>query len=572
MFLSAIKFVALVLLISLISFCQKQDKKDIIATIDGWSLTKAEYNSFWEMRRLYPSYTGEFFPGERSIMTYLIATEIIYREGAARSNSTKIEQDLSWKWKKKYFPAQMYMQKVLDANFGFTDQEIEAYYKAHMNLYKDTIKVDVPVSGKKDSLSSDSSKAKKDSVIQTVKRDSIYQKQLYEVRDQIIKTMFLAKYPPPESLYVKPAGDTSKVDSVEVENIWIYRVRTRLVNFFMEKLYEEKFKQKFPDSLKEWYGKGKIINEDDMNVIMSWLSESQRAIYNTDAGRADLAKWLLKWKLFSEKAKECGFADREDVKNVLNWAWKVEIATYYVNNELVPKAKKGIQIDTQMCVYAMWDERGSVTAKDSAGVNREVTRYLNKAIYNKIDSMIYAKRQNHKIKILLSEYKDEQSGEPKAIIAKADSLRDTGNTAEAASYYRTLVSSFPFTKEGKRAYSELAKVQTDRGEYSDAIKNYRDFLILGNDPSKYCNTFFMIGFIYDEYQNKHDLAEVNYKWVLKNDPECDLADDAEFMIQHLGEPMISIEEIRAEAIRQGRKIDTTAIEEETVTTEKKVKN
>ena len=104
-------------------------------------------------------------------------------------------------------------------------------------------------------------------------------------------------------------------------------------------------------------------------------------------------------------------------------------------------------------------------------------------------------------------------------------------------------------------------MQTEKGEYSDAVKNYRDFIVLVNDKAKLCNTFFMIGFIYDEYLNKPDLAEANYKWVLKNTPTCDLADDAEFMCLHLGEPMNSVEELRAEAKRQGKKVDTTATAE-----------
>ena len=63
----------------------------------------------------------------------------------------------------------------------------------------------------------------------------------------------------------------------------------------------------------------------------------------------------------------------------------------------------------------------------------------------------------------------------------------------------------------------------------------------------------MIGFVYSEYLSKPELAEANYKWILKNTPECELADDAEFMCLHLAEPMIGVDELQAEAKRQGRK-------------------
>jgi hypothetical protein len=125
-----------------------------------------------------------------------------------------------------------------------------------------------------------------------------------------------------------------------------------------------------------------------------------------------------------------------------------------------------------------------------------------------------------------------------------------------------LVRSFPFTDQGKQAFSELAKIQTENGQYRDAIQNYRHLLLWGTDKTKQCNTFFMIGFIYDEYLDKPDMAEANYRWVLKYTPDCDLSDDAEFMVQHLDEPLTSVEELRDEAVRQGRNVDdTTAVQE-----------
>jgi hypothetical protein len=65
----------------------------------------------------------------------------------------------------------------------------------------------------------------------------------------------------------------------------------------------------------------------------------------------------------------------------------------------------------------------------------------------------------------------------------------------------------------------------------------------------------MIGFTYDEYLKSYSLAEANYKWILRDAPNCSLASDAEFMLQHLDEPMTSIEEIQGQSVRQGRKID-----------------
>ena len=43
------------------------------------------------------------------------------------------------------------------------------------------------------------------------------------------------------------------------------------------------------------------------------------------------------------------------------------------------------------------------------------------------------------------------------------------------------------------------------------------------------------------------------------------------MSLHLGEAMNSVEELRAEAMRQGKKVDTSAVQEPVVDTAKKVK-
>lgn len=157
-----------------------------------------------------------------------------------------------------------------------------------------------------------------------------------------------------------------------------------------------------------------------------------------------------------------------------------------------------------------------------------------------------------------------KAGKPRVFDSKGGLASRYGKHPGAETNYRTLISTFPFTPEGMRAYPELAKILTEKQLYSEAIKNYRDYLILSNDKSKRCNTFFMIGFINDEYLNKSDLAQINYRWVLKNTPECELADDAEFMSLHLGESMSSVEELRAEALRQGKKVDTSSLQEPSV--------
>ena len=138
-------------------------------------------------------------------------------------------------------------------------------------------------------------------------------------------------------------------------------VRSDLPNFFMRKSYEEKYKQKFPDSLKDWYGKGKVITEGGHGRHHELACRIATGHVQYAAGRADLARWLLKWKLFSEDAKKCGFASQDNVKAVLRVGLEGRSCHELRERRPCSQGKAWVSIDTQMCVYAMWDDRGSAT-------------------------------------------------------------------------------------------------------------------------------------------------------------------------------------------------------------------
>ncbi|MFO7772415.1 MAG: hypothetical protein R6V59_00460, partial [Dehalococcoidia bacterium] len=95
----------------------------------------------------------------------------------------------------------------------------------------------------------------------------------------------------------------------------------------------------------------------------------------------------------------------------------------------------------------------------------------------------------------------------------------------------------------EKALIEMAKIKTEDQKYHRAVEYYRKHTILYNDRK--CNNFFMTGFIFDEYLNSPKKAEMNYKWILKNTPDCELADDAEFMCLHLDEPTPGVETLHS---------------------------
>ena len=513
----------------ILGFCAKQDSKDTLARIGNSVINKSQFESFNKAIRIYPSKQSDVFPANRTPVTFMVESEILSSKASSElKNSLSATAD--WQWKKRYYPAQLYLIENLAVNLGATDEQLKAYYKTHKDSFKVTLKAP-------DSL----------------KKDSVYIKDFADVKEDVANKLFLQNNKP-DSAFLKTLGDTLPAADL-INQYWISFVRKNPPQFFMKKFYKEDFKKPFPDSLSEILGKGKPITQEDLNVILSWIPVERRDFYSSTEAKKELVEWLLKWKLFSAQAEKSGFTKQPDIKNTLEWAWKIEVATDYVNKVLLPKAQSK-SVDTLMVKYALSDDAGSANLNtDSARLHNKIEAIKTLKSTLIVDSLIYDIRNKVGVTFLQNDWRDDKSQDPVKLIAKADSLRDSAKAEEAEQAYNTLSYEFAFTPEGKRATIELAKILTERQSYSQAIANYRKYLLVGDDKSKFCNVSFMIGFIYDEYLDKPELAEINYKYVLKYLPGCELTDDAEFMMLHLGEPMSSIEELQSEALRQGRKVE-----------------
>ena len=525
------------MVLSIFVFCNKQDQKNDLVQIGSSTINRDQFESYRKILRMYPSPLNPYFPGQRPIVSSMVETEAIYSKAKWDFSKGGIRSSADWKWKKMYYPAQVFVMEPVYKNLGFIDKEIEQYYKTHLDSFKTVVKAD------------------------STKKDTTVYRPLSEVSSGISELLFLKKYQP-DSAFLARYGD-SIPDSKIVNGDWLQAVKGNLPDFLMRKYYEAKYNKAYPDSISEIFGKGKAITQEDMDVILTWVPQDRKAFYENPQGKKELVEWLLKWKLFSEKAKEVGLTSDPAVKSLMDWAWKIEVANEYVKNRLVPIATTSATIDSDMVLYSIYDANGiKETEPDSLAVKNKIEELINGETGSKIDSIIYNIREKVGVKFLQNDIKDEKDVSPLTLMSNADSLRDTGKVDEAERIYSTLSREFAFSPEGKNALVELAKIQTEHQLYNQAVTNYRKYLLSGVDQTRKCNTFFMIGFIYDEYLDKPELAEVNYKWVLKNAPDCELADDAEFMMLHLSEPMSSVEELQAEAIRQGRKVEP--LEEDTL--------
>ena len=166
--------------------------------------------------------------------------------------------------------------------------------------------------------------------------------------------MFLTANPPDSAFKQSMRTTDTSVSNPE----WLRYMRDRgLRDLYLKKYFKEKYAIAYPDSLKDVYGKGKIVSPDDINVILSWMPVNRREqLKNNPQGLKDLAGWLIRWKLFSEKAISTGYACQPAIQATLKWAWRVEIAQRYINEKVIPAAKKDVHINTAMTVYSYWDE------------------------------------------------------------------------------------------------------------------------------------------------------------------------------------------------------------------------
>jgi outer membrane protein assembly factor BamD (BamD/ComL family) len=87
----------------------------------------------------------------------------------------------------------------------------------------------------------------------------------------------------------------------------------------------------------------------------------------------------------------------------------------------------------------------------------------------------------------------------------------------------------------------LAQQAENDGDFEKAIDFYT--MLLRKYPHNEHNykAQFMIGFIYSEELKDHEKAKLAMQKVVDNYPDCDLADDARWMLEHMGENLEEME-------------------------------
>jgi len=534
--------------VSAVLVCQSSKVKEPVVKVGSTTLGIESLEAFRKVALVYPAPTPDYFPAQRQPQTFMAECEAIYKYAGSKSAdiSKRVASSPDWAWKQRYYASLLFFDLLVD-NLGFTDKQLQEYYKKSTEEFRVTV---TAADGK----------------------DSSYIPPFDSVKTQVADRCFYNAHKP-DSAFIAGLSDQ---DSLAVMNHWIYTVRSESyrTDFFMRMLFKERTGSEYVDSLEQLVDNDKVLTSADMDVITSWLPESRR-----NMRKKDLAEWLFKWLAFSERAEKLGLTATPEFKSMIHWAQRMEFAFEYLRTEVLPKLGSMdtlTALDSSLAELIIYDNIGQVGNIDPRWVAAELSDIAKARKAVAVDSAIYVIRKAVKVKFLQDDRRDDRDADPAALMAKADSLREAasdpdidpdeaaGVMDEAEKLYHILSTDFAFTEIGRKALGEMAKTLLDkyntdpkrwRHHPTLAINAYRKSQKLDTDPENLCNSYFLTGFAYDEYMKTYSLAEANYKWVLRHTPKCALASDAEFMIQHLGEPMTSIEEIQGQSVRQGREVD-----------------
>ena len=447
----------------------------------------------------------------------LLATEALYQHGMKKPEIRQFRQGTEWEWRRRSYISVAFERQILQANCGYSDLEVKNYFKRHRTDFR-------PVTY------SENGAACTSKVVPPF--DSI--------RADVAKRLFLSEY----------HHDSGSLDLRHPRGFRMFRERLYR-DHFMKRYYQETYGKNFDDTLIHTLcgaGDGAVITENDLNIVLSWLPADERAIYTRDPDA--IIRRMVQWKLFSRKAETTGYTKRHEVRLMLDWALKREIAERVITEILLPKVEKNVFVDDGMARFSYWDSVGKSLPSIDPAI---FTHYLHQLVVQKkklsLDSLIYHLRCVQGVKFLKPDiWSDERIKKASVLKLEADALRDSGQTTPAQTLYHILTEYYLFTSEGKRALVDLAEIEAEENDANkrDAIRNFRRFLILTDDPKERGEIMFRIAFVYDRGLHRPDMAERNYRWVTDHAPDCGFADDAEVMLRHLGELLPEPEVLRAE--------------------------
>jgi len=506
--------------ILIFSGCTRRDRP--VSVLDGpfgrigkKTYTIADLTAFSSMRYYHPVRSMEGrFPGNRSTTTLFIETQVLYPE--AQAYRKQVTNGADWKWKELYLAGHFYQVGIIDRNMGASDEEILEFYRRNRT-----------------ELAAEFGIGEGDTVLDI------------QARISVVRRLFLDRYPPSAEFAANNSGITRR----ELESKWFEQTVNDREAFFRDTYYRKRFGKDFPrdNARSELVGSGKLISETELKAVMAWIGKGQTVSENLVVSK------MVAWNLFSEEARRIGFTRDESFRKTREQFERFEIVRFYANEVLEKMVEVDFLPNRDFIRYAIADRNRrptlNIDREELVNFSDSLRTVMHEA---NIIEYIHQRRARTGVHLMQSDYVDMFIKTPAQLKHEADSLAASQNIERAKRIYSDLNEWFLYSVEGRNAFLELAKLHTDARAYTNAISAYRNFLLYGGEDSEWCRIFFTIGYIYAEHLENYPFAAMNYRWILKNQPDCALATDTEFMYLNLGEPMVEIEELRQMSIRQGR--------------------
>ncbi len=497
---------------------------------DVMSGLRAVYFSWPCSDATFPSAVGDVYSA--------VMAELAYPIAKAAVNLDSIRTSQEWQILSVFYPGQLYFKDELIPTLGLPDSLLKAEYEKNKKTrYFSVKKID---------------STKTDTTILTFK----------DARPQIAMAI-IADNPKPDSTFYsqfkKPTAKPGEftIDTALAKKRWPDQYRRDIGVTILKQKCKAAYGVLPPDSFSGYSSGPAAIPAERVNELINWIPADRRQGFSSPAKKKELCDWLLRWKLFSAEAKKTGYSDKPQIVAALDWAWKFEVVKVWLNTKVKPGALAAAKVDTLMSLYNYWDKSGKpMLVPDTATLAKTIAADKAATADIQISKTMYDIRSKASVKFYKKNLTDGQDVSIDSISKSADSLNAAGAYDQALQSYEKLNQLFPFSKKGSEALVEIAKLATEREDFYKASESYRKYLRFGSDTTKRNNIFFMLGFIYGEHLHHAEMADACYKWVLKNAPDCELADDAEFMCQHIAEPMTGVEELQSEAKRQGKQTDT----------------
>ena len=99
-------------------------------------------------------------------------------------------------------------------------------------------------------------------------------------------------------------------------------------------------------------------------------------------------------------------------------------------------------------------------------------------------------------------------------------------------------------KMGEKEYFELAYQQMGKEQWSESEKYFQKIVDDYPEGAYSAKALFMVGFVNANYLKNYNKAEKYYKEFLSKYPENELADDAQYELDHLGKDINEIPELQ----------------------------